>query len=189
MRRRLVAASALLGVLIAAVPPSAPAQARAKSELEKLLAAARFSPLIGQEPPPFTLARPDGRRVGLSDFTGHVILLYFWTTGGPYTALEMPASLERLQRELRDRHFTVLAVNIKDTKEEVGPWVQARGLSPVVLLDTNGVVADIYRVRATPTAYLIGRDQRMVGRIRGTRGWDEGPTRELIEYLLAAPAR
>ena len=108
---------------------------------------------------------------------------------GSYTALEMPASLEKLQREPRDRRFTVVAVNIKDKREEVGPWVQARGLSPVVLLDTNGVVADIYRVRATPTAYLIGRDHRMVGRIMGTRGWDGGPIRELIDYLVAAPAR
>jgi hypothetical protein len=64
-----------------------------------------------------------------------------------------------------------------------------RGLSPVVLLDTSGVVADIYRVRSTPTAYLIGRDHELVGRVQGTRGWDEGPTRELIDYLLKAPAR
>lgn len=188
-RRRLLAALLLLGVSIAAVAPSAPAQSRAKTQLERLISAARFSSLLGQEPPPFTLVRPDGRRVGLSDFTGHVILLYFWTTAGPYTALEMPASLEKLQRELRGRRFTVVAVNIKDKKEEVGPWVQARGLSPVVLLDTNGVVADIYRVRSTPTAYLIGRDHRMVGRILGTRGWDEGPTKELIDYLLDAPER
>src|SRR5262245_18373001 len=101
----------------------------------------------------------------------------------------MPASLEKLQRELRDQRCTVVAVNIKDKREDVGPWVQAGGLSPVVLLDTNGVVADIYRVRATPTAYLIGRNHRMVGRIMGTRVWDEGPTRELIDFLLRAPAR
>ena len=128
--------------------------------------------------------------MGLSDFTGHVVLLYFWTATSPYAALEMPALIEKLQRDLKDRRFTVVAaVNIKDTKEEVGPWVQSRGLSPVVLLDTSGVVADIYRVRSTPTAYLIGRDRKLVGRVQGTRGWDERPTRELIDYLLKAPAR
>jgi len=51
------------------------------------------------------------------------------------------------------------------------------------------VVADIYRVRSRPTAYLIGRDHKLVGRAQGTRGWDESPTRELIDYLLKAPAR
>lgn len=46
----------------------------------------------------------------------------------------MPASIEKLQRDLKDRRFTVVAaVNIKDTKEEVGPWIQSRDRSPVVL--------------------------------------------------------
>ena len=53
----------------------------------------------------------------------------------------------------------------------------------------SGVVADIYRVRSTPTAYLIGRDHKLVGRVQGTRGWNERPPRELIDYLLKAPAR
>ena len=52
-----------------------------------------------------------------------------------------------------------------------------------------GVVADIYRVRSTPTAYLIGRDHKLVGCVQGNRGWHESPTRELIDYLLKAPAR
>jgi hypothetical protein len=38
----------------------------------------------------------------------------------------MPASIEKLQRDLKDPRFTVVAVNIKDTKEEVGPWIQSR---------------------------------------------------------------
>jgi peroxiredoxin len=193
-RRQLTATALLLALSIAAATCPALAQVaqtrlKAKTELDKLISAARLYPLAGQAPPPFTLVRPDGRRVGLSDFAGYVVLLYFWTTASPYTAQEMPATIEKLQRELKDRRFTVVAVNIKDKKEEVAPWIQSRGLSPVVLLDTNGVVADIYGVRSTPTAYLIGRDHKMVGRVMGTRGWDEGPSRELIDYLLNAPIR
>ena len=160
-----------------------------KTELDTLVEAARLFPLVGRYPPPFTLVRPDGRRVGLSDFTGHVIMLYFWTTDSPYTSEELPASVERLQRELRDRRFTVVAVNVKGKQDEVAQWVQSRGLSPVVLLDTNGGVADLYKVRSAPTVYLIDRDHKLVGRATGTRPWDEHPTRELIEYLLKAPAR
>jgi peroxiredoxin len=190
-RRRFATALPLLLLpwSLGSLPRPATAQVAGKTELDKLVSAARLSPLVGQDPPPFTLVRPDGRRVGLSDFTGHVVLLYFWTTASPYAALEMPASIEKLQRDLRDRRFTVVAVNIRDTKEEVGPWVQSRGLSPVVLLDTSGVVADIYGVSSTPTPYLIGRDHKLVGRVQGNRGWDESPTRELLDYLLKAPAR
>lgn len=195
MIRRPHSATALLLALSMAVV-ACPAQGqvdksrlKARTELDRLISAARLHPLVGQDPPPFTLVRPDGRRVGLSDFTGHVVLLYFWTTASPYAAEEMPASIEKLGRELKDRRFTVVAVNIKDKREEVAPWIQSRGLSPVVLLDTNGVVADIYGVRATPTAYLIGRDHRLVGRVMGTRAWDEGPSKDLIDYLLKAPIR
>ncbi len=48
-------------------------------------------------------------------------------------------------------------------------------------------VNQLYRVRFTPTAFLIGRDHKLVWRGIGTRGWDEGPTREPIESLLEAP--
>ncbi len=45
-----------------------------KTELDTLVGRARLFPLIGREPPPFSLLRLDGRRVALSDFTGHVVL-------------------------------------------------------------------------------------------------------------------
>jgi hypothetical protein len=34
-----------------------------------------------------------------------------------------------------------------------------------------------------------GRDHKLIGRVQGTRGWDESPTFELIDYLVKAPAR
>jgi hypothetical protein len=83
----------LLAGSLGVLPRPAAALAKGKTELDKLVSAARLFPLVGEEPPPFTLARPDGRRVGL------------------------------------------------------------------------------------------------VGCVQGTRGWDESPTRELIDYLLKAPAR
>jgi peroxiredoxin len=160
-----------------------------KTELDRLVDAARLFSLVGNDPPPFTLLRPDGKRVGLSDFAGQVVLLYFWTTTSSYASEELSSSIDRLQRELFARRFTVLAVTMKETTEEVGRWVKSRGLSPVFLLDTDGGVTEMYKVRVAPTVYLIGRDHKLVGRVTGTRSWAEGPTRELLDYLLKAPAR
>jgi len=159
-----------------------------KTELDNLVEQARVFPLIGREPPPFSLLRLDGGRVALSDFTGHVVVLYFWTTASSYGADELASRMEKVQREWRDRKFTVLAVNVKEKKEEVAPWVQKRLLSPVVLLDSDGGVSEDYRVRAIPTVYVIGRDMRLVGRVSGTRAWDEGPEKALLDYLVKAPA-
>src|SRR5206468_12915743 len=114
---------------------------------------------------PFSLLRLDGRRVALSDFTGHVVVLYFWTTASSYGADELSSRMEKMQREWRDRKFTVLAVNVKEKKEEVAPWVQKRLLSPVVLLDTDGGVSQDYRVRARSEERRVGKE----GRARGGR--------------------
>jgi peroxiredoxin len=160
-----------------------------KTELDRLVEAARLFPLVGKDPPPFTLLRTDGKRVGLSDFAGQVVLLYFWSTTSPYASDELGSTIDKLQRELLPRRFTVVAVTTKETSEAVAPWVKSRGLSPVFLLDGDGGVTDMYKVKAVPTIYLIGRDHKLVGRVTGTRSWAEGPTRELLDYLLKAPAR
>src|SRR6266545_2270536 len=141
------------------------------------------------EPPPFSLLRLDGRRVALSDFTGHVVLLYFWTTASPYGAAELTSTIDKVQRERRERQFTVVAVNVKEKKEEVAPWVEKRGLSPVVLLDTDGGVSADYRVRALPTGYVSGRDMTLVGRVAGTRACDDGAEKALLDYPTKAMAR
>ena len=160
-----------------------------KTELDRLVEAARLFPLVGKDPPPFTLLRPDGKRVGLSDFSGQVVLLYFWSTTASYASDELASTIDKLQRELHPRRFTVLAVTMRETMEEVAPWLKSRGLSPVFLLDTDGGVTDLYKVKVAPTTYLIGRDHKLVGRVTGTRSWAEGPTRELLDYLLRAPVR
>jgi hypothetical protein len=81
--------------------PVGVAGASERTELDRLLRVARLQPLIGQDPPPLTLLRPDGRRVG----TGHAVLLHFWTTTSPDAAPEMPTTIERIQRDLRERRF------------------------------------------------------------------------------------
>jgi len=158
------------------------------TELDRMVEAARLFPLVGKDPPPFTLVRPDGKRVGLSDYAGQVVLLYFWSTTSPYASDELASTIDKLQRELHPRRFTVLAVTAKETPEAVASWVKSRGLSPVFLLDADGGVTDLYKVTVVPTTYLIDRDHKLVGRATGTRSWDRGPTRELLDYLLAAPA-
>jgi peroxiredoxin len=160
-----------------------------KTELDRLVERAQLFSLVGKDPPSFTLLRSDGKRVGLSDFAGQVVLLYFWNTAAPYASEELSSSIDKLQRELLARRFAVLAVNVREKPEEVVAWAKGRGLSPVFLLDTDGGVADIYKVRAVPTIYVIGRDHKLIGRLTGTRSWDQGPMRELLDYLLKEPAR
>jgi thiol-disulfide isomerase/thioredoxin len=120
---------------------------------------------------------------------GKVVLLYFWATWCPYCRRELPAGVERISRERKAQPFAVLAVNIEEPRDLVASWVKGAGLTMPVLLDYDGAVARDYRVTATPTIYLIGRDGRLVARAAGTREWESSAGRALLDALVAAPPK
>jgi hypothetical protein len=99
----------------------------------------------------------------------------------------LPSTIEQAYREHRDRKFIVLAIDIQEDPKKVESWVKAKGITPPVLLDRDGAVTGSYRVTATPTAVLIGRDGRMVARAVGTRPWTSPGGRALLDALLSTP--
>ncbi len=54
--------------------------APAAAELEDLLFDLQLIPLVGQDPPAFTLESLDGKKVSLSDYRGKPVFLYFWAS-------------------------------------------------------------------------------------------------------------
>ena len=101
----------------------------------------------------------------------------------------MPSTIEKIYRERKVQGFTVLAVNIEEPRNKVASWIKERGMTVPVLLDTEGTVVSRYRVQATPTIVLIGRDGRMVGRAVGNRPWETAAGRALLDALIAQSAR
>jgi hypothetical protein len=99
----------------------------------------------------------------------------------------LPSTIAKIQRERIDQRFTVLLIDIQESPDRVAAWVKARGLTPTVLLDKDATVTRAYRVTATPTIVLIGRDGKLVARGTGTRPWDTGAGRQLLDALAAAP--
>jgi hypothetical protein len=93
-------------------------------------------------------------------------------------------SISALQGELKGRGFTVLLVNIAEGLEKVTAPVEERGYRLRVLLDTDGRTSHAYRVIATPTVFLTGRDGALLGRAIGPRSWTKEPARTLLEKLL-----
>ena len=54
-----------------------------------------------------------------------------------------------------------------------------------VLLDVSGeVTGKLYGVWGPPTAYLIDRQGRLVGRIQGARNWSTDTARKLLQSLV-----
>ena len=186
MRRAASLAVAALVSLSAVLGAATPARAAGPSEA--LLAELQLVPGRGVTPPAFALPDLDGRVVSLASLRGRVVLLYFWATWCGYCVRELPSTMESLQRRYRDQGLTVLAVSFEERPETVKAWVRPRGLSMPVLLDRAGDVSGNYRVTATPTAVLLDREGRVVGRAVGTRPWTDARARRLWDALLAAPA-
>ena len=64
--------------------------------------------------------------------------------------------------------------------------VGERGYTAPVLLDAWGdVTGRVYGVFGPPTAYLVDREGRLVGRIVGGRDWSGAAARDVIRGLVA----
>src|SRR5262249_60055578 len=97
---------------------------------------------------------------------------------------ELP-SVNRLYGELKGKGLEVLLVNFRENAELVKKTAQERGYVAPVLLDTSGdVTGRVYGVWGPPTAYLIDREGRMIGRIQGARDWSSPAAHNLLKALV-----
>ena len=101
----------------------------------------------------------------------------------------MPSTIEQVHKEFTPRGLSILLINILESRDTAARWIKEKGITPRVVLDFDGSVTAAYRVTATPTVVLIGRDGKMVGRAIGTRGWTSPAGRALLDALLQPPPR
>ncbi len=111
---------------------------------------------VGFLAPDFTLDGLDGQPISLRDLRGQAIVLNFWATWCPPCREEMPA-LERVYQARRQDGVVVLGVNQMEAKAQVQRFLDERGITFPIALDTDGEVGRAYRVRALPTTYFIDR--------------------------------
>ena len=97
-------------------------------------------------------------------------------------------SIENLYQRFKKKEFVVLAVNIGESVNKVKDYMAEHGLTFPALLDSDSSVTHLYRVRGTPTRFLIDREGKLVAGSIGPRDWATQEVRTLITTLLE-PAR
>ncbi len=123
---------------------------------------------------PFDLEQRGGGRISLAELRGRVVLVNFWATWCPPCVRELPA-LDRLDREIADSGFVLLAVNEDvDTAALPGFLQRVRIAAPVLL--GGGRMKLRYHYPGLPYTMLLDREGRVVQRWAG----------ELDESRLAA---
>jgi peroxiredoxin len=89
---------------------------------------------------------------------------------------------------LTPRGLSVLAIDIQEGPSAVAAWAKEKGVTIPILLDADGEVTRQYGVIATPTAFLIDREGRLLGRLIGPRDWSSPAAKALLAGLLPPPA-
>ncbi len=138
-------------------PAASPARTANSSFAEGHALPASTAPVAGQPAPDFEMAYPGGQRVRLSDLRGQPVLINFWATWCAPCRVEMPELVKAYEAH-RQHGLVILAVNVRESAQQVQPFVDEFGMDFPVVLDLDGEISRQYQVRNLPSSIFVGRD-------------------------------
>jgi len=137
--------------------PAGPQLAIYTSQVREKLA----SLVTGHMPPPFRLSDIRGEEFSLGDFQGKYIYLVFCTPDHYGCMMEYPF-LESFRKKHSD-YLEVVSIMVAEGKQQVSEFMEKNsyGWKALYYDDHPGILGE-YMIRAFPTAYLIGRDGKLI---------------------------
>jgi peroxiredoxin len=112
---------------------------------------------LNQPAPDFTLPDLQGIPHRLSDYRGKIIIINFWSAECPHSERTDRSIMACLVQWGRDVVTLSIAANRNETIEIVGEAAETRRL-PIVLIDAEHLVADLYEAQTTPHAFVVDRE-------------------------------
>lgn len=91
---------------------------------------------------------------------------------------------------MKEQGLEVVLISFRESADLVKRTVSERGYVATVLLDASGdVTGRVYGVWGPPTAYLVDREGRLVGRLVGAKDWSGPAARDMLRTFVTAPPR
>ncbi len=111
---------------------------------------------INQLAPEFELPGLDGKKHRLNDYRGRIVIVNFWSCECPHSERTDRAILA-LFAQWRDKVVMLsIAANRSESIQSVAQAAKTRRL-PIVLIDAQQVVADLFEAQTTPHVFVIDR--------------------------------
>lgn len=152
-----------------------------QEELEnafQALAIMQLSPPIPLQD--FALPNTSGETINTMDLRGQFIWINLWSAGCDPCLNELPA-MQSLWEEYKDTGlFTILAVDIADSRERVMQVIQDKKLTLPIMLDENGAIWRMYGSGYFPTNLFVDPDGLIIGAAIGARNWDNAELEALL---------
>jgi peroxiredoxin len=145
---------------------------------------------IYQPAPDFELSDLNGSLHHLSDYRGKIVIINFWSCECPHSERTDKAIMAMFVQWRDDVVMLSIASNRNENIKAVEIAARERSL-PVVLLDAECALADLYGAQTTPHVFIIDREGilRYRGSIDDVTFRQRKPARffldEAVESLLA----
>jgi cytochrome c biogenesis protein CcmG, thiol:disulfide interchange protein DsbE len=136
---------------------------------------------IGSVAPDFTV-QDSQNKVTLSQFRGQVVVLNFWATWCPPCVEELP-SLVEMQRRLKAKGVTVLAVSVDADEDAYHQFVKDHNVTLLTVRDPSGNSSHLYGTFKFPETYVIDRSGVMRRKFIGAVDWTEPDITEFLGKL------
>ncbi len=134
-------------------------------------------PVSAPEGSDFQLPLLGGGEVSLSNLSGKIIVVDFWSSWCPPCNAEAPV-LADAHRKWRDQGVEFIGVAIWDNSEEVQKFATRHGIEYPVALDEKGEAAIEFGLTGIPEKFFITPDGRITKKVVGPN------TKESLERIL-----
>ena len=138
-------------------------------------------PRIGTAAPDFTVHDAD-HTVQLSQYRGQVVVLNFWATWCVPCVEEMP-SLVRMQKLMKDKGITVLAVSVDVDDNAYHQFVKEHGVTLTTVRDPQQKAPALFGTHMWPETYVIDRQGVIRRKFLGAVDWTQPDITEFLSRL------
>lgn len=138
----------------------------------------------------FGLPGADGKKPALSEMKAEKgILIFFVSTTCP-VCRAYESRMNAVAEEAKAKGFLVIGIDSNATEPAADVWDYAARMKFPVLYDEGSVVADLYRAKFTPEAFLLLPDRTIAyhGRIDNQMEEAQATTHELRDAVAAVAA-
>jgi cytochrome c biogenesis protein CcmG/thiol:disulfide interchange protein DsbE len=133
---------------------------------------------IGNAAPDFVVQDSD-RKVALHDYKGKVVVLNFWATWCPPCVEEMP-SLVELQKKVKDKNVTVLAVSLDVDEGAYKKFIKDHRVDLLTVRDADQKSNSLYGTFKFPETFVIDKNGVLRRKFIGAVNWTDP---DVVKYL------
>ena len=137
--------------------------------------------LFRSNAPDFTVQDAQNK-VTLSQLRGQVVVLNFWATWCAPCVEEVP-SLVAMQRRMKDKGVTVLAVSVDVDENAYRQFVKDHNVNLLTVRDPDQKSNALYGTSKFPETYIIDRNGVMRRKFIGAVDWTEPEITDFLSKL------